>query len=269
MMNLLVQCFRYFTVILLINDIVIAFHKHHAKAPSVQKLSNSRNFSSFFGSRGTINHLNQRSMTTMSANVPKFNIDKNASKYFKRAWAIGPTILTNVLVPYQVSTFSMPTTATFRPTTFITKSLAGAEELNSASISALENILRVSGSLKYILSDIDNGSDYKSIFSQVKLLLVNYKLRDNIQVAVATLPSQSRSQGQQFGNDAYEYLIQISEYFKDGYDIAATPRDILTFAQSGVQAAEKQLNSLVDLFPSDTKSQLRQKINEEFNFIEK
>ena len=49
---------------------------------------------------------------------------------------------------------------------------------------AIENILRVYKSLQYIEEDIENKGDPKSVIAQIKVLLKNYQLRENVIISL-------------------------------------------------------------------------------------
>lgn len=148
-------------------------------------------------------------------------------------------------------------------------SSASAKEPIGASLSAVDNIERVNYSLKYILDDIESGSNPKQIISQVKTLMRNYKLRENIQLAVPLITdSNSQRLGKQLGTEAYEYLSQIFEYFTDENSFESSsinPREVLVFAQQGIQAAKQDLDKFVDLLPPDVKSSMVARISKEFS----
>eukprot|EP01036_Dinobryon_divergens_P027871 gene27871-36720_t len=96
---------------------------------------------------------------------------------------------------------------------------------------AIENIVRVYKSLQYIEEDIENKGDPKSVISQIKVLLKNYQLKDNV---IISLEIEIRNEAKFHGTSAVEDLSQVFEYFSDEIDNMSgnkfPPRQILSFA---------------------------------------
>ena len=55
---------------------------------------------------------------------------------------------------------------------------------------AIENIIRVYKSLQYIEEDIENKGDPNSVIAQIKVLLKNYQLKDNVIISLDIVSKQ-------------------------------------------------------------------------------
>ena len=140
-------------------------------------------------------------------------------------------------------------------------------DINSNQFNSLSNIVRVQRSLAYIQKDVESGNDVKSVINQIKLLLRNYKLRESISNALVLVNDNKRDEARSIGNQAVEDLTLVFEYFSDGIstDISTIPpREILQLTIDATKAAEKDVEKYLSLFPSDIKTLVVNKINEEF-----
>jgi hypothetical protein len=131
----------------------------------------------------------------------------------------------------------------------------------SPSLVALRNIQRVQESLQYVRQDIEKGSTPGEILKEVQILLKNYKLRENIDLSTQLVSKESRYDAQKLGREAFEDLAQVTEYFPDEFDDVSgkkvVPQEILMFAQQATQSAEKKLNQMMTMFPSEALSSLK------------
>lgn len=110
-------------------------------------------------------------------------------------------------------------------------------------VNAVENIVRVYKSLKYIEEDIENKGDAMTVLSEIKALLKNYNLKENVLISLDLVSKQKevRNEAKYHGTSAVEDLTQVFEYFSDEIDNMSgrkfPPRQILTFAQEATKAA--------------------------------
>jgi hypothetical protein len=103
---------------------------------------------------------------------------------------------------------------------------------------SLENIYRVKGSLKYIQDDIGKASNADIISNEIKSLLKNYKLKDNIINSLSCFDQSKREEAKSHAITALEDLTQAYEYFSDGTFVENTTplRDILVFTMEATNA---------------------------------
>jgi hypothetical protein len=137
-----------------------------------------------------------------------------------------------------------------------------------SSTSALEQVARVKYSLSYVNSDIEKASEAEPIVNQIKLLLNNYKLRENVQASLSL--SNNREEAKTHGLAAWEDLIIISEYFEADIDPITgkkrPPPAALKLSYDAVTAAEKEFDLYFASFPSGLRSSIESKIKAEFNY---
>jgi hypothetical protein len=120
-------------------------------------------------------------------------------------------------------------------------------------VNAVENIVRVYKSLKYIEEDIENKGDAMTVISEIKALLKNYNLKENVLVSLDLVSKQKevRNEAKYHGTSAVEDLTQVFEYFSDEIDNMSgrkfPPRQILTFAQEATKAARGSAVSCFNL----------------------
>lgn len=143
-----------------------------------------------------------------------------------------------------------------------------ALDQESKAFRALENVERVELSLKFVQQDIEKGGDPSTITNEIKALLNNYRLRDNIELSAQLVSEGNREKAIRLGKDAFEDLSQILEYFPESFDDITgskiAPREILTFAQEGSKVAASKLHEMVELFPSDAIAALKSGVATEF-----
>lgn len=84
--------------------------------------------------------------------------------------------------------------------------------LSSGEQTAVDNIIRVQLSLRYIDDDINNGSkDAAQVVASVKTLIKNYNFKENIAKTVQLLPNGKKTEGKEHGQTAIEDLANIYE----------------------------------------------------------
>lgn len=133
---------------------------------------------------------------------------------------------------------------------------------------AIENVERVMFSLKYIQDDIARTSDASPIVSQIKFLLTNYKLRENVDKSIPVVSKKLQEDARAHGRTAYEDLATVYEYFEDEIDDTTGKKkpspEVLQFADVAVQAARKELKELIALYPQDVVSEIETKLKPDF-----
>ena len=91
-------------------------------------------------------------------------------------------------------------------------SVLPANALSFSEQSAIDNIIRVQLSLKYIDDDINNGSkDADQVVSAVKTLIKNYNFKENVAKTIQLLPNGKKNEGKEHGQAAIEDLANIYE----------------------------------------------------------
>ena len=140
-------------------------------------------------------------------------------------------------------------------------------ESNPSLVKSIENIERVYDSLKFVQDDINNKGDAKDIIKQIKFLLNNYKLKDNIILSIELVDSSKKSIARDYGINAVEDLTQVYEYYFDEVDNMSgntfPPKEVLTFANDAINAARKELNSLKALYPAEVLNDVDKKLASE------
>lgn len=149
---------------------------------------------------------------------------------------------------------------------FLSCSVPTNAAIGSNNIKAVEVVTRVTNSLKYIEEDIANKGDVQDVLSQIKFLVKNYKLKDNVALALETVVT-NKADAKLHAQNAVEDLAQVFEYFSDEVDNMSgkkfPPKDILIFADQATRAAEKELKLLLQSIPSDIIDDVNKKIAEE------
>jgi len=156
-----------------------------------------------------------------------------------------------------------------RPSHMIVK----AEGMERSSISTVElesanQLARVMYSLDYISDDIDKGITSQQVITQIKTLLGNYNLKDNIRKTVALVPSgPSREKAYEKGVSAIEDLSSIFEYFNDGItESKVSPRELLMFAQKATKSAKDDLGFIInECLSKDLAQRVNAKVTAEFS----
>lgn len=150
----------------------------------------------------------------------------------------------------------------------INVNVANAGGISSENIKAVEVVIRVTNSLKYIEEDIANKGDPKDVLKQIKFLVNNYKLKDNVALALSTVVT-NKVDAKLHGTNAVEDLAQVFEYFADEIDNMSgnvlPPKDILMFADQATRAAEKELKLFLQSIPSDITDDVNQKLASEIS----
>lgn len=133
---------------------------------------------------------------------------------------------------------------------------------------AIENVERVVFSLKYIQDDIAQTADASSVVQQIKFLLTNYKLRENVDKSITTVTKKLQEDARAHGRNAYEDLASVYEYFEDEIDDMTgkkkPSREVLQFADVALQAARKELKDLIAFYPQDVVNEIEAKLKPEF-----
>ena len=144
-----------------------------------------------------------------------------------------------------------------------------AYDAEPSQVRAVEQILRVQNSLRYVDDSINTEGNPSAVVRQVDLLLVNYKVKDNLRVSLDLIPDKAkREEARQHGIAAIEDLQLVGGYFED--DINNTtgrktpPQAVLKLAAQATEAASKELKQFFSLLPSDLVSEVKQKIEAEF-----
>jgi hypothetical protein len=136
--------------------------------------------------------------------------------------------------------------------------------------SGLEQVYRVRLSLNYVNQDIERGSGVGDIIKQIKLLLTNYQLKDNIRKSMELIPKPQREDARTHGIAAFEDLSTIFEYFKDDIDEATGSNipnsQVMKLAYDATKAASIELDTFVKDIPPDIASEIQTKIEREFNY---
>jgi hypothetical protein len=146
---------------------------------------------------------------------------------------------------------------------------AGQPKDFTKELRSIENIARVKYSLKYVDEDINKGSvEVANIVAQIKALLNNYKLKENVNSSLKVVAKDKREEARQHGVQAVEDLAIIYEYFYDRQDSLSLAtvgkdtgfndekpvvqlKDLLTFALNALKATDKELADLLALYPSE------------------
>jgi len=117
-------------------------------------------------------------------------------------------------------------------------------------------------SLDYVYEDINKDITPQQLKTQIRSLLSNYQLKDNVRKTLDFIPPSSREKALTSGQQAYEDLNAIFEYF-DGAD-NVSPREILVFSQKSVVDAKKQLETIIGELPEEMSKAVVKKISSEF-----
>jgi len=156
-----------------------------------------------------------------------------------------------------------------RPSHMIVK--AEGMESSRASTTELESanqLARVMYSLDYISDDIDKGVTSQQVITQIKTLLGNYNLKDNIRKTVALVPSgPNREKAYEKGVSAIEDLSAVFEYFNDGMtESKVSPRELLMFAQKATKSAKEDLGFIInECLTKDLAQRVNAKVSAEFS----
>jgi hypothetical protein len=144
-------------------------------------------------------------------------------------------------------------------------------QASDVDTNCVKNVIRVEKSLKYVESDIEQLGDMSKVILNIKALQSNYKLDENILKTVNLIPTSNRLRdiAKDHGRAAIEDLAQIYEYYSDEIgNFPGTPkssREILTFSLQATQAAEKELNLLINSIPQDILKPAEEEVSQEFN----
>ena len=119
---------------------------------------------------------------------------------------------------------------------------------------AVEQIMRVQKSLRYIDEAIEKEGNPSAVVQQINLLLKNYKVKENLQTSLPLVPQARREEARTHGITAIEDLQIVSEYFDDDIDDMSgrktPPRQVLQLAVQASQAAAKEFRDLMTMYPS-------------------
>lgn len=163
----------------------------------------------------------------------------------------------------------------------ISASLVGASLLSSSPVlaevspvdaqqqRAVEQIMRVQKSLKYIDDSIEKEGNPSAVVQQINLLLKNYKLKENLATSLNLIPQARREEARTHGTTALEDLQIVSEYFDDDIDNMSgkktPPRQVLQLAMQASSAAAKELRELIAMYPSDVAGAAASTVGPEFD----
>lgn len=155
------------------------------------------------------------------------------------------------------------------PTAWIARASDGLDYPYKSSIEleSAYQISRVMYSLDYVYDDINKGISASEVTTQIKSLLSNYKLRDNIRKTLALIPTAKRDDAYNRGVAAIEDLSAAFEYFNDGGESpSVSPREMLSFAQKAILSAKDDLRYIInDCLPGDISQGVNSKVAMEFN----
>ena len=133
-------------------------------------------------------------------------------------------------------------------------------------IEALKQVERVKVSLKYIQSDLEKASDVKPFIPQIKLLLKNYKFKENLQKGVNLAEKgQKREDAKLHANNAVDDLVLITEYFDGVDDPASVAPKALKLTYDGAGASIKEVDAFFSSLPTEDVDSVKSAIKEEFS----
>jgi hypothetical protein len=145
---------------------------------------------------------------------------------------------------------------------------AAADDATSAAIA---NVLRVQYSLKNVDETIEGGSDVNLVLSQIQSLMKNYKLRDNLQIALNAVPDNKKAEAREHSRTVIEDLSLVSEYYTEDIDNMSgrkvIPRQVLSLAQSATKATEAEMDEFFKLIPGEVFQPLKAQVADEFKPI--
>ena len=155
--------------------------------------------------------------------------------------------------------------------------LAGNVEEDVPGFSvAFDNVLRVRYSLPQIAAEIEKSSDASPAVKEIKLLLTNYKLKDNVNKSLDTMKNSNRkfninfNDARSHGTSAVEYLSTIFEYFEEDIDNAtgkkAPKPEVLGLAYKAIGAATEELDKFIVSIPEEIKGPSIVQVKSEFNY---
>merc|ERR1719408_485717 len=145
----------------------------------------------------------------------------------------------------------------------LSPSHAAADE---KQIEALKQVERVKVSLKYIQSDLEKASDAKPFIPQIKLLLRNYKFKENLQKGISLAEKgQKRDDAKLHANAAIDDLVLITEYFDGVDDPAAIAPKALKLTYDGAGASIKEVDAFFSSLPTEDVDNVISAIKEEFS----
>ena len=139
-----------------------------------------------------------------------------------------------------------------------------AADVNPSQLRAVEQILRVQKSLKYIDESIEKEGSPAGVVQQINLLLKNYKLKENLQTSLPLIAGgdKRREEARIHGQTAIEDLVIVSEYYDDDIDDftgkKTPPQKVLQLALQASAACSKELKELIAMYPTEV-SQLAEK----------
>jgi hypothetical protein len=143
-------------------------------------------------------------------------------------------------------------------------------EVDASSVRALEQVMRVQGSLKYVDETVNVEGNPRAVVQQINLLLSNYKLKDNVRLSLPLIAdSGRREEARTHGVAAVEDLQLVSEYFDDDINettgVKTPPAQVLKLALQATEAAGKELREFVSLLPQSVVADAKTKIDQEFS----
>lgn len=112
------------------------------------------------------------------------------------------------------------------------------------------------------------SGDADAVVRQIKALLSNYRLRENIDSAMDSVAEANREEGRKRALQAVEDLASVYEYLPDEIDdLSGTKhpsREALQFATRAVAAAELELDAFLTFVPADLSAPVLATVKGEF-----
>ena len=140
---------------------------------------------------------------------------------------------------------------------------------SAAFTGALEQVARVKLSLDLVNKEIETASDPGSIIKEIKLLMTNYKLKDNLAKSINLASAVNKINAKKHATAAYEDLAMIFEYFDDEVDNMTGKKSpspkVLKLSFDATDAASKELDEFFRDFSSDISDQVLSKVKAEFS----
>ena len=156
--------------------------------------------------------------------------------------------------------------ATLSTGLLLSSSIPSHAAADEKQIEALKQVERVKVSLKYIQDDLEKASDAKPFIPQIKLLLNNYKFKENLQKGVSLAEKgQKREDAKSHANAAVDDLILITEYFDGVDDPKAVAPKALKLTYDGASASIKEVDAFFASLPIEDVEPIKNAIKEEFS----
>ena len=124
----------------------------------------------------------------------------------------------------------------------------------TAAPTSVDNIRAILDALGYIESDIATKGDAEAVLVQIKFLVKNSKIRENILSSLSFLPPNMQNTARVHGLSALEDLAQVYEYYSDEFDditgrkIPHPANQMLQFENNAVLSAKKEFAQFLSSF---------------------